>query len=203
MNTVHYIWIGGSEISSPYLANYKICTQLNPNFNFKIWRNEEGLQLVNEHGLMDIFAPLSFICKCNFLKYLTLHKFGGIYTDFDIKWKVPFDEIINKYDFPNKDLILTHTLTPVMDDPFMISKPNILGSCISYCMRRTNLMIDGELFLETGKNEISKLEPFGPFGLTEWIKNNNISHTSFPQKDLLDNNGTYGNHEQKGNWKSK
>jgi hypothetical protein len=203
MIDVHYIWIGGSEISSPYLINYEKCLQLNPSFNFKIWRNEECLSLVEEYELIEAFAPLTFICKCNFLKYLILHKFGGIYTDFDIEWKVPFNEIINKYDFPNKDLILTYTLTPVMDDPFIISKPNILGSCILYCIRRTNLKYDGELYLETGINEISKLEPVGPFGLTEWLDNNNISHVSFPQKDLLDNNGTYGNHEQKGNWKSK
>jgi hypothetical protein len=203
MNTVHYIWIGGSEISSPYLANYEKCIQLNPNFNFKIWRNEECLQLVNKYSLMEIFIPLTFICKIILVKYIILHKFGGIYTDFDIEWKVPFNEIKDKYNFPNTDLILTNTLTPVMDDCFIISKPNILGSCISHCMKRTNLMTDGELFIETGRSEISKLEPFGSFGLTEWLSNNTVNFKCFPQQGLLDNNGVYGNHEQKTSWKSK
>jgi hypothetical protein len=64
-------------------------------------------------------------------------------------------------------------------------------------------MIDGELYLETEKSEISKLEPFGSFGLTEWIKYNSINYTEFPQQGLLDNNGVYGNHEQKLSWRSK
>jgi hypothetical protein len=199
MNTVHYIWIGGSEIPSPYLTNYERCLQLNSSFDFKIWRNEECLQLVEEYGLMEIFSSLSFICKYNLIKYLVLHKFGGIYTDFDIDWKVSFDEIKDKY--PNVDIILTHTLTPIIDDPFIISKPNIFGSLINYCKNRTELKHDGELYIETGKIEIHKSEPFGPFGLTEWIKN--MNYISFPQQSLLDGNGKYGIHFQKNNWKSR
>jgi hypothetical protein len=203
MMDVHYIWIGGSEISPPYLVNYQKCIQLNPSYNFLIWKNEECLQLVNEYGLMETFISLTFICKIILIKYLILHKFGGIYTDFDIEWKIPFNQIINNHNFPNKDLILTHTLTPVMDDCFIVSKPNILGACVTYCMKRTNLMIDGELFMETGKSEISKLEPFGSFGLTEWLKNNIVNFECFPQQGLLDNSGVYGNHEQKLSWKAK
>ena len=97
MTDVHYIWIGGSEIPPNYLTNYQRCTQLNPYFNFKVWRNEECLQLVSEYGLMDIFSPLTFICKYNLIKYIILHKFGGIYTDFDIEWNISFDKIINEY----------------------------------------------------------------------------------------------------------
>jgi hypothetical protein len=203
MNTVHYIWIGGSEIPSLYLTNYQKCVQLNPLFEFKIWRNEECLQLVSEYGLMETFTPLSFICKIILMKYIILHKFGGIYTDFDIEWKVPFNEISQKYNFPKVDLVVTHTLTPVMDDPFIISKPNIFGGCISYCKNRTELKYDGELYVETGKMEISKLEPFGSFGLTEWLKNSTIKFEYFPQQGLLDNNGKYGNHIQNTSWKSR
>lgn len=199
MDTVHYIWIGGSEIPSPYLANYQKCIQLNPLFKFKIWRNEECLQLVSEYELMETFTPLTFICKYNLIKYLVLHKFGGIYTDFDIEWKVSFNEIMDKY--PNVDIILTHTLTPTIDDPFIISKSNIFGSLINYCKNKTELKYDGELYIKTGKIEIHKSEPFGPFSLTEWIKN--MNYISFPQQSLLDENGKYGIHFQKSNWKSK
>jgi hypothetical protein len=199
MNTVHYIWIGGSEISPHYLANFQRCAKLNPSLEFKIWRNEECLQLISEYELMETFTPLTFICKFNLIKYLILHKFGGIYTDFDIEWKVSFNEIINKY--PNVDVILTHTLTPIIDDPFIISKSNIFGGCIIYCKNRTELKYDGELYVETGKIEIHKAEPFGPFGLTEWIKN--INYISFPQQSLLDENGKYGIHSQRSTWKAK
>ena len=201
MIDVHYIWIGGSEIPSLYLANYQRCIQLNPSCNFLVWKNDECMKLVEEYGLMDVFTPLTFICKFNLIKYIVLHKFGGIYTDFDIEWKVPFGEIANKYNFPNVDIVLSSTLTPIIDDPFIITKPNIFGGLINYCKNRTELKYDGELYMETGKLEIHKSEPFGPFGLTEWIKN--MKYTSFPQQSLLDSNGRYGIHSQKSGWKAK
>ncbi len=200
---VHYIWIGGSEISPPYLANYQKCVRLNPLFRFKIWKNEECLQLVEEYGLMETFISLTFICKCNFLKYLILHKFGGIYTDFDIKWKQPFSKIINDYRFPSVDVILTQVHEGWIDDPFIISKPNIFGGCITYCKNRTNLKMDGELLINTGKKEIHRLEPFGPFGLTEWLRHNKINFSYFNQQDLLDHKGFFGVHDQRSTWKAK
>ena len=90
-----------------------------------------------------------------------------------------------------------------MDDPFIISKPNVFGSCITYCMNRTNLKYDGDILLKTGRKEIHRLEPFGPFGLTEWLNSNRINFSQFNQKDLLDHKGFFGIHEQRSNWKAK
>ena len=203
MNYVHYIWIGSNEIPSQYLNNYNKCLKLNPQFSFNIWKNEDCLKLIEEYKLTEIFNSLSFICKCNLLKYVVLDKFGGIYTDFDISWKYPFIRIINDFNFPIVDIILTITENPVLfDDPFIISKPKILGSCIEYCKNRTNLKYDGELYLKTNQKVIHKLEPFGPFGLTEWITNNKININYFPQETLLDHKGFFGIHEQKSTWKN-
>jgi hypothetical protein len=204
MMDVHYIWIGGSEIPPNYLTNYQKCTQLNLYFNFKVWRNEECLQLVEEYGLMEIFTPLTFICKYNLIKYLVLHKFGGVYTDFDILWKHPFSRIMNDYEFDKTDIILT-TVPPMdyLDDPFIISKPNIFGGCINYCKNKDKdkWQYDGDLYLETGELKLHKAEPFGPFSLSEWAKANMINYRCFPQKSLLDHNGFYGDHQQKNGWK--
>lgn len=202
MNIVHYIWIGGEEIPKQYLHNFQTCAKLNSNFYFNTWRNDDCLRLVEEYELIEVFAPLSFISKCNLLKYLVLTKFGGIYTDFDILWKQPFTRIINDFRFGYYDIILTSTNEgQLMDDPFIISKPGILGDCISYCKNRTDLKYDGELYLKTGEKKVHKLEPFGPFGLTEWLRNEKISFNHFPQEVLLNNKGFFGHHQQKSNWK--
>ena len=177
---VNYIWIGG-EVPLHYMNNYNKCFKLNPQFSFNIWRNEDCLDLISEFGLTEIFNSLSFICKCNLLKYAILHKFGGIYTDFDITWKQPFLKIMN--------------------DPFIISKPNIFGSCIAYCRNRTQLKYDGEIYESTGQLKIHKLEPFGPFGLTEWLSYDKINYSHFLQETLLDTNGFFGVHQQKSIWK--
>ena len=202
IENVHYIWIGNNNIPDKYLLNFKKCVDLNRQFSFTIWKNEDCLQLIREYELEDIFTSLSFICRCNLLKYLILHKFGGIYTDFDIAWKQPFVKIINDFNFPIVDLILTSTNeNTLMDDPFIISKPNILGNCIAYCRRRTKLKYDGEAYERTKQLVVHKLEPFGPFGLTEWLDFDKVNYSYFPQATLLDNKGFFGIHEQKSYWK--
>ena len=90
----------------------------------------------------------------------------------------------NDFEFGYHDLILTildnnpiqinGKLVELMDDPFIISKPNILGSCINYCKNRTDLKYDGEIYTHTQELKIHKTEPIGPFGLTEWLYKNNI-----------------------------
>ncbi len=205
MMDVHYIWIGGNEIHKNYLGKFQKCVRLNPSFNFKIWKNEECLALVEEYSLIDVFTPLSFICKYNLIKYLVLHKFGGIYTDFDIKWKQSFSTIVKNHNFPYVDVILT-AVPPiyVLDDPFIISKPNIFGGCISYCKKKDkkDWVIDGDLYLKTGEIKSHPSEPFGPFSLTEWAKKNQINYTFFHQDKFLDRNGFYGNHIQTNTWKA-
>jgi hypothetical protein len=198
---VHYIWIGNNDISSNYLTNFRNCAKLNPEGQFTIWKTNDCLQLVEEHGLMEVFNPLSFICKCNMLKYLVLHKYGGVYTDFDIEWKHPFSKIMHNYNYPNMDVVLTSVDPTLMDDPFIISKPGIFGGCINYCRNRTNLKSDGELYEKTREIKTHKLEPMGPFGLTEWLIHDKIRFSYFPQETLLDHNGFFGAHQQKSTWK--
>jgi hypothetical protein len=199
---IHYIWIGNNNIPKKYISNYQKCVDLNKGFKFNIWQTEECLKLIEYYDLGNVFSSLSFIGKCNLLKYVILQKHGGIYTDFDITWKQSFSKIMYDFNFPDVDVVLTSTNeNTLMDDPFIISKPNIFGGCVSYCKNRTNLKYDGELYKKTKELKVHILEPFGPFGLTEWLHNRNISYSCFPQETLLDNNGFLGIHEQKSTWK--
>ena len=201
---IHYIWIGNSNIPKKYISNYQKCVDLNKGFKFNIWQTEECLKLIEYYDLGNIFSSLSFISKCNLLKYVVLQKYGGIYTDFDITWKQPFAKIMNDFNFPNVDVVLTSTNeNTLIDDPFIISKPNIFGSCITYCKNRTNLKYDGEIYEKTKQLVVHSLEPFGPFGLTEWLNVNQINYSYFPQEILLNSNGFLGIHEQKSIWKAK
>ena len=137
--TIHFIWIGSNEVvPQSYTFNYQKCIRLNPGYNYLLWKNEDCLKLLKRYDLVEQWSKLTFISKCNFLKYLILDKFGGIYTDFDIAWKIPFSKIMYDFGFPQKDIILTSVsnsyvykdgIGPLMDDPFIISKPNILGNC--------------------------------------------------------------------------
>lgn len=209
---VHYIWIGSNNIPPKYLFNFQQCTSLNPNFNYIIWKEEDCVNLLKEYNLFEYSNSLSFISKCNLLKYLTVDKFGGIYTDFDIKWNIPFSKIMTDNNFPYVDIILTsvshsphfidNKRVLLLDDPFIVSKKEKFKECIDYCMKRTQFKLDGDLYMSKKEIKQSPLEPIGPFGLTEWVYRCNINFSFFPQDTLLDFNGYYGNHDQKNLWKS-
>jgi len=199
---IHSIWLG-SDMPVRYQTNIKIQQQLNPGFHFMYWNDNDVIKLLSEYNLVDIYYTLPFISKFNLAKYIILDKFGGIFTDLDIKWKKPFTQIMNDYNFNQVDLILTHSAYPnfyinnklivLLDDPFIISKQGILNKCVKYRLNR-NLRID------PATNDIHKAEPIGPFLLTEWIYNNNINVNYFSQANYLDGNGYYGNHEQLSLW---
>ena len=69
---VHYIWIGGKEIPQEYINNYNRCLELNPGFEFKVWKNEECISLLEQYNEIEYWSKLTFICKYNFLKYLVI-----------------------------------------------------------------------------------------------------------------------------------
>lgn len=199
---VHTIWLG-SDIPVRYQVNIKTHQQLNPGFHFIHWSDNDVIKLLTEYNLIDLYNTLSFISKFNLAKYIVLDKFGGVFTDLDIKWKKPFTQIMNDYNFNQVDLILTHSaypnfyinneLTVLLDDPFIISKQGILNRCIDYRLNRV-------LRIDPTTNKTHKAEPIGPFLLTEWVYNNKIKVSVFNQENYLDWNGYYGNHEQLGLW---
>ena len=191
---IHYIWIGG-DIPVKYMPNIKLCAQLNPSYQITYWRDNDIFSLISKLDLIDLYNNISFIGKCNLAKYVVLAKYGGIVTDLDIKWKKSFYQIEKDNNFPQVDLVLTYPFIPeVFDDAFIIAKPGVFNDCIEYSKQRTNLKID----LSTGKQH--KLEPIGPFLLTEWINIKNINVSYFSQANYLDGNGHYGNHEKLGLW---
>lgn len=207
---VHYIWLGNDIIPQNYMNNFQRCAGINSGFFFQIWKNNDCLNLLEENNLTEYWGGLTFICKYNLVKYLILDKFGGVYTDFDISWKQPFSKVMLDFRFGEVDIISTvldasfiddGVRYPLIDDPFIISKPGILGPCIEYCKNRTNLKHDGDIYLKTGQLVIHKSEPIGPFGLTEWALKNQIKIAYFAQQGMLDHNGYFGNHLQKNNWK--
>jgi len=199
---VHTMWLG-SDIPVRYHSNIKIHQQLNNGFHFTHWSDNDIIRLLIEYDLFDLYNTLTFINKFNLAKYIILDKFGGVFTDLDIKWKKPFIQIMNEHNFDQVDLILTHLahpnfyidgkLTVLLDDPFIISKPGILKQCVDYRLKRS-LRIDSQT------NQTHKVEPIGPFLLTEWVYYNEIKIAMFNQENNLDWNGHYGYHEQLGLW---
>ncbi len=200
---VHTMWLG-TDIPIRYQKNIKIHRDLNPDCYFMHWSDRDAESLLAECKLLDLYNTLSFINRFNLVKYTILDKFGGVYTDLDIRWKVPFTRIMSEHGFGNVDLILSHSAypnfyiegrnLPMLDDPFLIVKTGIMKGCIDYRLERKNLRID------PSTNEIHKAEPIGPFLLSEWAYSTKAKTGVFNQEKNLDWNGRYGNHDQFGLW---
>jgi hypothetical protein len=212
---VHFIWLGDKEIPSEYIYNYNRCASLNFYTSFRIWRNDALFTLLEDNGYTEYWSNLnSFICKYNFLKYLILGKYPGIYSDLDIYWNKSFSEII-KYMYPKADILLSalnhnkmflnDTAFTLLDDPFIyVKKPDLYLDCLEFCKNRSqeDLKYNGEHFEKTGEKIIREEEPIGPFGMTEWVRKKNINVDFFYQYRKLDTEiGEYGFHNQLNTWK--
>ena len=167
------------------------------------WQDRDILDLIKQSNLEDLYTKIPFISKLNLAKYLVLHTIGGVFTDLDIYWKIPFLQIAGDQNFNHVEIILSYsnysdlsienTLTHLLDDPFIITKPGLFKQCIEYRLNRS-------LRIDPATGQTHRAEPIGPFLLTEWIHNSDIKISKFSQEGLLDLNGLYGNHEQLQLW---
>jgi len=196
---INHIWLQGeNEIPKKYDSNRKLWKDLHPDWNFIIWNEKDTIKLINDKlpaYLKFIIDANNLINKVNVIKYLNLYFFGGVYCDLDtypikslnnlfeetdlgninlysrLSDRYPYNiqninKNLGKYDiiipsrssfifYPNGDKII------MFDNPILIAKPfNIFWlKLIEYCSQRTDL-------------KSCEHEPFGPFGLTEFVYKN-------------------------------
>lgn len=121
--------------------------------------------------------------------------FGGIYSDFDIEWKVPFNVVTDLFDeyelvLPKRKSLYFFNRgqkTTMIDDFVIISKPQITKSYLDFCLVR-----------EEQKDD--KTEPFSVYALTEWcLGNNNIGFLT-PEQIYDDPTCTFAYHYNKRTW---
>lgn len=192
-NLVNYIWVGTAEIPTQFTLNYKNTQKLNPDFNFKIWRERDILPLLGTY--IDTFNDSSLFHKLQLAKYTISHIFGGVYSDFDIEWKVSFNRISNYFDECN--LILPKRLslyffnrgqkTTMIDDFVIFSKPNITRDFLDFCVNR-----------KERKDDIS--EPFSVYALTEWCLPRTDIRFLTPEQIYDNQDCTFGYHYNKRTW---
>ncbi len=103
---MHQIWDGPIP---PLYQNYlDECKRLHPDWEFKIWSDQDAQNL-------DMFAKDAFnnapfyVPKADILRFELLYQFGGVYRDMDVKCYRPIDDLNHMYDFySNLEGPLTH-----------------------------------------------------------------------------------------------
>lgn len=96
---IHQVKLGNLEMKPSWIEARKSCLDLHPEWQFKLWQDEEAGKFVNTQfpHLFETYInyPLE-IQRSNVLRYLILHKFGGIYLDLDLRCKVSLDGLRNE-----------------------------------------------------------------------------------------------------------
>jgi len=89
---IHQIWIGG-KIPDKFKRLSETWTQFNPDWEYKLWGDEdiEGLNMINKK-LYDRAKNVGI--KSDILRYEILYKFGGICPDTDFECLKSFNDLI-------------------------------------------------------------------------------------------------------------
>lgn len=190
---VHYIWVGTAEVPTHFMLNYENTLEMNRGYSFKLWKDQDILPLLDTYT--DRYITSSIFHKLQIAKYMVSNTFGGIYSDFDIEWKVPFNVVTDL--FGEYELVLPKRKslyffnrgqkTTMIDDFVIISKPQITKSYLDFCLVR-----------EEQKDD--KTEPFSVYALTEWcLGNSNIAFLT-PEQIYDDPTCTFAYHYNKRTW---
>jgi len=90
---IHQMWLSQSEaynLGPPSKYKYEEYIQSwkdqHPDFIYTFWNMDRALTLVKKYDLLPFFNRIrQHIERCDFLRYLILYEYGGIYVDLDYK----------------------------------------------------------------------------------------------------------------------
>jgi len=190
---VHYIWVG-ANVPTHFMLNYENTQKLNQNYKFKLWTDKDILPILGEYT--NLFLSSSLYHKIQFGKYLVMHTEGGVYSDFDIEWKVGFDDVYSSFDnnwniiLPKRKSLYFYNRgqkTTMLDDFVIMAKPSIFKDFLSFCQQRTERKDD-------------RTEPFSVYALTEWCLPRNDVQFLTPEQIYDTPDCIFGYHYNKRTW---
>jgi hypothetical protein len=192
-NKVHYIWAGGDSIPDNFLHRYQETLEKNPEYQFKIWREEDVLPLLGKFE--KLYEKASLFHRLQLGRYTVSSVEGGICADFDIDWKVNFDYLYSLYS--DVDLVLPKRRsiyfydrgkkTTMLDDYIIISEPGAVSTFLDFCINRTER-----------KEDVT--EPFSVYALTEWCLDREKTGFLTHEQVYDDENASVAYHHNKRTW---
>ena len=86
---LHHILIGNIDMKTrpTWVAAQQACLQWHPDYEYKFWNDSSAEQLIREHypWFLSIWKNYPYpIQRADSLRYLVLHRYGGIFLDLDL-----------------------------------------------------------------------------------------------------------------------
>lgn len=89
---IHQIWIG-SDLPKKYYNWCKSWQTLNPEWEYKLWQEQDILDLLDEPIKSIFLQSKNFGAKSDIARYVILEKEGGVYCDTDFECIHPLEKI--------------------------------------------------------------------------------------------------------------
>jgi len=203
---VHFIWVGNQKISQPFLSNLENFKSLNGDEEILEWDEEHLLPLIKSYGREDLYLSSSIFHKLQIARYTILDYYGGIYTDYDVEWKVPIKEGLGSriekdlclikrrslYFYKREESVLRMDL---LDDYVIFAKPGITNGFIDYSLNRA---------IDKTRIKECQTEPFSVYSLTEWVHDSKLNFGFFDHTEIYDGGECkIALHANKKTWEGK
>lgn len=174
---IHQIWISDRNKPLPdeWQESINEWKRIYPDYEYILWDNARVNDLLskNDEWRINFHSFKYLIQRVDYLKYLIMYKYGGIYSDLDLLPKKRFEEHIK-----------SNTDCCVVRSQF---KPSYYTNCLLVGMPRTQIWLD--LINESVKRKngnmrftkhVDVTRTTGSWMLTDVINNSNSSVTILP-----------------------
>ncbi len=203
---VHFIWVGELKIPQPFMSNLEKFKDLNPDHEVLQWDDDHLHPLIKSYGREDLYSSSSIFHKLQIARYTVLDYYGGIYTDYDVEWKIPVSDALGTrsekelvfvkrrslYFYKKNDDVIK---TDLLDDYVIFANPGITNGFLDYSLDR---------FLDKSRIKDCQTEPFSVYSLTEWIYDSSFNFGCFIPDEIYDSGEcTIAFHDNKKTWEGK
>ena len=177
---VHQTW-KSQVIPSPYREWRQECIDLNPDWEFKIWTDDDNRELVKLHypSFLSTYDAYDLnIKRIDSARYMMLHRYGGLYMDLDITCLRPFGTIL---DVPNTVYVAEQfTLADmnVKTPRGMQRRQKRVANAFMAAPAHHGLFTDILATLPHTAREIAVLKATGPRFLTTILQQNNDNNNT-------------------------
>jgi mannosyltransferase OCH1-like enzyme len=147
MNTfpkiIHFIWVNfkneldaNPTIPKKYLDNLENIKKINSNYQIKIWNGYDCNEFIKKYfpNKLKLYWKFPYpIERCDYVRFLILYIYGGIYSDFDRYSVKSYDTILDTYN--SYDVILGKLpFMQIINNDIIIAKPhnNFILKCINH-----------------------------------------------------------------------
>jgi hypothetical protein len=167
---VHFIWVGDQKIPESFLSNLEDFKSLNPSDEILEWDDAHLKPLMKSYGREDLYRSSNIFHKLQLARYTVLDHYGGLYTDYDVRWKVPIVDSLGER--IHKDLVFIKRKSlyfykkpesvikiDLLDDYVIFAKPGITNGFLDYSLSRLE---------DRSRLKECQTEPFSVYSLTEW-----------------------------------